>query len=377
VKSAQRENIRSRERIALASAMNLSSVYLHGQPDREGHSQLLIDRIILPYLAYGPVLVAELANFENLNNDGDNFLTNDLAYARSRGICFDLNEIYSEEELDVGRCAPLNQTPEVSQLNELFHIADFRACAMAAEATIRTDCENLSDFEWGQRWIEQLRLISRQFGLREYVVQTPMTSLRKMTDDQILMLHNRARMHTTAFQLESERRALLALGKKPTATHLDLDLPGLVDGTPEIKVIEIAIPEIAIPKLSSIKDLIDFVTRDKYVAPIRRLRAHVQDLVTTTKSIGEISDAISDDLHELDRTIKEERLKRYLGVCKFIFGTALGIVEDILKVHLESAAKRPFEIGEKITEQHFYAPSYEKDPLFMVWTVNDKYGPTG
>ncbi|MCP3444860.1 hypothetical protein [Bradyrhizobium sp. CCGUVB14] len=375
MKSLQREDIRSREKFALTSAMNLSSLYVQGRPDRQGHRQLLIDRVILPYLAAGPVLVAELANFESMNGGGENFLTNDLAYARSKGICFDLNEIYSEEELDGGRRAPLNQTMEVGQLNELFQTADFNACAMAAEAIIRTDCKDLSDADWGRRWIEQLRLVSTQFGLREYVVKTPMTSLRKMTDDQILMLHNRARMHTTAFQLESERRALLALGKRPIATHLDLDLPGLIDGAPEIKIIEIAIPEVVIPRLSTIKDLIDFVSRDEYAAPIRRLRAHVQDLATSTKSIAEISEEMFDDLHELDRQVQKEKLERYFGICQFVFGTAFGLVEDILKVRLESAAKRPFEIGEKIAEQRFYAPSYGKDPLFMVWAVNDKYGP--
>lgn len=375
MKSIPREYIRSREKFALASAMNLSSLYVQGRPDRQGHRQLLIDRVILPYLAAGPVLVAELANFENMNDDGENFLTSDLAYARSKGICFDLNEIYSEGELEEGRRASLNQTMEVGQLNELFQKADFNACAMAAEVIIRTDCKGLSDAEWGRRWIEQLRLVSSQFGLREYVVKTPMMSLRRMTDDQILMLHDRARMHTTAFQLESERQALLALGKKPIATHLDLDLPGLIDGAPEIKIIEIAIPEIVVPKLNTIKDLVDFVSRDEYAAPIRRLRARVQDLAMSTKSIAEISDEMSDDLNELDREVKKEKLERYFGVCKFVFGTAFGVVEDILKVRLESAARRPFEIAEKIAEQRFYAPSYGKDPLFMVWAVNDKYGP--
>jgi hypothetical protein len=148
---------------------------------------------------------------------------------------------------------------------------------------------------------------------------------------------------------------LVALGKRPTATHFSYDLfPG--PKSTEMKVTEIALPNVSIPRLETIKDLIDFVMMDDYRVPMRRLRSHCAKLLTNTQDIGEISQAIADDMEELDRRIKKEQLKRYFGNCKFIFGTAFGLVEDVLKLRFENLAKRPFEIAESITEQYYYGP---------------------
>jgi hypothetical protein len=295
VKSAEREMQRSRDRIALASLMNMTSTYVQNEGKSKIHNNLLVDRIILPFVAFGPVFVSELAIFEGANKNGGNQFTSDLAYARSKGLCFDLNEIYSDEELDAVRKAYSQHDPYVAEFNQAFRGADFLSCATLAEVLIRDESQTLDDLEWSKRWVAKLGEVSRNLGLTEYGVTSPMKSLRLMTDDQIMMLYHRARVRATAFQLEAERRALLALGKKPTAIQLELDLPEIAEQSPEMKVLEIAIPNIGIPRLHNVRDFIDFVSQVEYVGPMRRLRSHVHDLIASDKPTYEISQAIADD----------------------------------------------------------------------------------
>jgi hypothetical protein len=374
-----REGLRARKRVALASAMHLSTaVWSH--EGREGEFRkltetFLMEQVILPYVAYGTVLVSDLAIFEKEIGEGPSggFL-DDLVYAGKKGLCVDLNEVFSVAELDAVNKRFSQSDPSVRQFNDAFDQADYHRSALLAEVMTREKYRGSDSKEWARIWQKEMRTISGMIGLNEYVeADPPNVRLRALSDEDLFSRHRMADVKTAIFELEAKRLQLATLGQRPTSTLFNYDLQR-AEKPAEMKIVEIAVPKISLPRLERTKDLIDFVMMDEYRRPLRRLQSHCAELAANSRSIGQISQDIADDMNELDRVIKSEKLGRYLGICKFIFGTAFGFAEDIIKLRLESMAKRPFEVAEKITEQYYYGPQYEKDPLYFLWALNDRYG---
>jgi hypothetical protein len=325
-------------------------------------------------VALGPVLVAQLATFEKLEDDPSP-LSRDLLYAREKGLCLEFKEVFSNEEMNDARKSFSVDDPANRPFYQALGETDFWHCAALTELWIRgSHPSGLTDQEWEKLWRDNIGRISSRYGIGNYSAVSPPKGVRTVDSGMLLSQFRQTTARKYAYQLEIDRRALIALGKKPTATHLEYELPEFGQKVPEMKAIEIAVPNIAIPRMQSVRDLIDFVARDEYTGPMRRLRNHVGDLIGGAKSTLEISQAIADDMHELDRSIKKERLLRHFGVCKFVFSSVFGAIEDVVKLRLESLAKRPFEIVEKVTEQFYYGPSYEKDPLYMLWKLRDEFG---
>ena len=370
----KREDARSRERIALASAMQLRVITMIDltvkPPDAQ---QLLVDRVILPFVAFGPVLVAQLASFEKLEDHASS-LPRDLLYARDKGLCHDFREVFPDQEMNAARKSYLDD-PANQQFYQAFAETDFWYCAATTELFIRGKYpDEQTDQEWEKVWRDNIGRISSRYGMGNYAIVEPPVRVRAVETGELLSFYRQTMARKYAYNLEVDRHALIALGKKPTATHLEYDLPSFGQAVPEMRVIEVAVPNIAIPRLQNVRDLIDFAARDEYTGPMRRLRGHVSDLIGSRKSTLEISQEIAEDMHRLDRTIKKEQLDRYFGVCKFVFGSVFGAIEDVVKLRLESLVKRPFEIAEKITEQFYYGPAYEEDPLYVLWKLKDEFG---
>jgi hypothetical protein len=211
---------------------------------------------------------------------------------------------------------------------------------------------------------------SRDLGLVAYddVEKDPFADL---SDEAALERFARYNEIAASFHLEAIKYGLTWLDKQPIPTHYT-DNVFSKGKAPANTVLEVTSPNVAIPMFADIAPLIDFVTQDEYRRPLKRLREYALKILQVSASNKEIAEVIKDDMHDLERRITHEKVKRVIGTLKLIVGTPAGLAEDILKLRLESALTRPFTVAEALIDMFGNSPSYTTDPLYMAWSIRDE-----
>jgi hypothetical protein len=358
-------HLKSRTHFAIASGFEiLSDGWLVHDIDEQNRlsDTAVIERLILPYVASGTVLVEGLKTFAKVNKQGSDHAANAIEYARKRGICADLHDVYENKPLDDVKL-DLDRA-FVQKFNAEFSKVDYFRCLSLAVHLLGTPGQKKER----QALLDKLEWVSSGIGLKTYRELLVEDFGEGVTDEDMVKFHRQFNRLAFAFGLEAIRIKLAALGKFPTATYFDRGC----FLTFEEK--QTALLEVAVPKLYKIEDLIDFVSMDDYRRPMKRLQSYIFDLASSTKSTKEISEEIRDAMNDLNQTIGREKITRYFSVCKFVFGSAIGTIEDLIKLRLERIATRPFEIGQFIADQYYYKPEYERNPLFMAWQLSERYG---
>lgn len=365
----ERKNIeimRSREKFAVGSVLELN--YL-GEPLSDDKNRI-VERIVMPYIMYGPVLVSELDIWTD-SSDGDSEFSKAIYLCKSKELCIDMHSVFSSKELEQA-AELLKHDAEWTALRNKFIASDYKACAAMAATLIYKERRKLTKDEWVSLWRERMSRVCNELSFFGGYDRIVFPDYLEDADVDYMQLFHEASACRATCKLETEKERIAALGKRPISTHYDRESFKALAPS-EMNVFEFVVPNICIPDFESFNDLVEFVKQDEYQKPLRNLRGFANNLVVGKADLYEIKNTVDDSIRALEKAVSRETRMIKISDFKLVFGGVAGLVEDIIKLRFEKMATRPFEVAEGIIKRLYDPPAYEGDPLFVLRKIKDRF----
>lgn len=158
------------------------------------------------------------------------------------------------------------------------------------------------------------------------------------------------------------------------AEHYSVD-----SGFPEIETtnqwqsIDIAFEAIPVPLGLPWDELIDFKKDKDFRSSLNEFSSFIDKVLDQDYSNERLATEIEDLYSELKASISKHKIKSTLASAKVVVAESTGFAEDLAKLRLESAVKRPFRIAEHLVDCFYEEPSHKRHPLYFAIKMRDTF----
>lgn len=251
--------------------------------------------------------------------------------------------------------------------NTLCLVADKMRCAFITEAVIAQfglDSTQMADDEW-QVYNRQTQ---EKFGYPENEGSEVPSRMQLSRDykEKGMSLLRTAQSKYEDMEMQWWLTALSLSDIKVTSAHAFMGQDYSNQLNP---FIEVMVPNVPMPHIKDLEAVVDLMTDASLKRQYSKMRRWVVTLLDQNIPEAEKRERVEDELADTARVIAETKFRSTMGICRLAVSATLGMVEDALKLRLESLANRPFDIALKAMEINEAREALTDKPLYLAWKM--------
>jgi hypothetical protein len=331
------------------------------------------------YLFYDFVLLDQLNNCISLHTDGPHpkrILLDNFVALRERGIAFDPDDIFfvpseelSDKEFKSRYLLSADSAPEhrhlinaaiknaehcyIKDRNLREHIASIQGVSSKGSFSIPNEFHSAF-----QESVDNLNMAYREVRGVSYKIAAINSGYS--IDSGILIERN--------YDRNDEIRKMLGEGHIPIFGGSAEKRP--IASGEEMRTFQLVLKNIPLPRQMPVDEFVDFRNRKNIRKSIGSFRKLAGDLVSGQAPASYIVEELMDKYEEYKSEAKKISTMTRIGNVKFIASNISGFIEDIIKLRIESFAKRPFEIAEYFVDKRYSNKEFEDSPFFFMYELD-------
>jgi hypothetical protein len=145
------------------------------------------------------------------------------------------------------------------------------------------------------------------------------------------------------------------------------DLSAAIKSNEQLRTFQLVLRAIPFPSNMPIQEFTDFRNDSTVRKSIRAFRKIAGDLVDGQAPARNVLEQLLEGYEDYKKEVAKTKAKTTVSNARFIISSTAGLVEDIIKLRIESLFKRPFEIADFFIDRKFDDASHKKSPFFFLY----------